>query len=82
MFSLGAILCMRQVLADVIESIAGAIFVDSGYKKEVVFQSIKPLLEPLVTPETARRHPISELHELCQKKRLQNESISPRPRQR
>ena len=28
MFSLGAILCMRQVLADVIESIAGAIFVD------------------------------------------------------
>uniref|UniRef100_A0A0R0F4Q8 Uncharacterized protein n=1 Tax=Glycine max TaxID=3847 RepID=A0A0R0F4Q8_SOYBN len=57
-----------QVLADVIESIAGAIFVDSGYKKEVVFQSIKPLLEPLVTPETARRHPISELHELCQKK--------------
>ncbi|RDX61562.1 Endoribonuclease Dicer-like 2 [Mucuna pruriens] len=56
------------VLADVIESIAGAIFVDSGYKKEVVFQSIRPLLEPLVTPETARRHPIYELHELCQKR--------------
>ncbi|CAJ1961276.1 unnamed protein product [Sphenostylis stenocarpa] len=56
-----------QVLADVIESIAGAIFVDSGYKKEVVFERIKPLLEPLVTPETARRHPISELQELCQK---------------
>ncbi|KAJ1413779.1 Ribonuclease III domain [Sesbania bispinosa] len=56
-----------QVLADVIESIAGAIFVDSGYKKEVVFQSIKPLLEPLVTPETAKRHPIKELKELCQR---------------
>ncbi|XP_014491482.1 endoribonuclease Dicer homolog 2 isoform X2 [Vigna radiata var. radiata] len=55
------------VLADVIESIAGAIFVDSGYKKEIVFKSIRPLLEPLVTPETAKRHPISELQELCQK---------------
>ncbi|TKY61271.1 Endoribonuclease Dicer-like 2 [Spatholobus suberectus] len=56
-----------EALADVIESIAGAIFVDSGYKKEVVFQSIRPLLAPLVTPETARRHPINELQELCQK---------------
>ncbi|XP_027932096.1 endoribonuclease Dicer homolog 2-like isoform X1 [Vigna unguiculata] len=55
------------VLADVIESIAGAIFVDSGYKKEIVFESIKPLLKPLVTPKTAKRHPISELQELCQK---------------
>ncbi|XP_047178314.1 endoribonuclease Dicer homolog 2-like [Vigna umbellata] len=55
------------VLADVIESIAGAIFVDSGYKKEFVFKSIRPLLEPLVTPETAKRHPICELQELCQK---------------
>ncbi|KAK7338041.1 hypothetical protein VNO77_18638 [Canavalia gladiata] len=56
-----------KVLADVIESIAGAIFVDSGYKKEVVFRSITPLLEPLVTPATAKRHPIIELQELCQK---------------
>jgi len=55
------------VLGDVIESIAAAIFVDSGYKKEIVFKSIRPLLEPLVTPETARRHPISVLQELCQK---------------
>lgn len=55
------------MLADVIESIAGAIFVDSGYKKEIVFESIKPLLKPLVTPERAKRHPISELQELCQK---------------
>ncbi|MED6159506.1 hypothetical protein PIB30_042910 [Stylosanthes scabra] len=56
-----------NVLADVIESLAGAIYVDSGYSKEAVFQSIRPLLEPLVTPETARLLPLGELHELCQR---------------
>ncbi|KAF9674540.1 hypothetical protein SADUNF_Sadunf10G0137700 [Salix dunnii] len=55
------------VLGDVIESLAGAILVDSGYNKEIVFQSIRPLLEPLITPETVRLHPARELTELCQK---------------
>ncbi|KAK3016702.1 hypothetical protein RJ639_005640 [Escallonia herrerae] len=58
-----------KVLGDVIESLAGAIFVDSGYNKETVFQSIGPLLEPMVTPETLRIHPVRELTELCQKER-------------
>ncbi|KAK2977945.1 hypothetical protein RJ640_029400, partial [Escallonia rubra] len=57
-----------KVLGDVIESLAGAIFVDSGYNKETVFRSIGPLLEPMVTPETVRIHPVRELTELCQKK--------------
>ncbi|KAK3016706.1 hypothetical protein RJ639_005644, partial [Escallonia herrerae] len=56
-----------KVLGDVIESLAGAIFVDSGYNKETVFRSIGPLLEPMVTPETVRIHPVRELTELCQK---------------
>ncbi|KAI3750881.1 hypothetical protein L2E82_21772 [Cichorium intybus] len=56
-----------KVLGDVIESLAGAILVDSGYNKERVFQSIRPLLEPLVTPETLKLHPVKELHDLCQK---------------
>ncbi|XP_024024528.1 endoribonuclease Dicer homolog 2 isoform X2 [Morus notabilis] len=56
-----------KVLGDVIESLAGAIFVDSGYDKELVFQSIRPLLEPLITPETVKLHPAKELNELCQK---------------
>ncbi|KEH42074.1 endoribonuclease dicer-like protein [Medicago truncatula] len=56
-----------KVLGDIIESLAGAIFVDSGYNKEVVWQSIRPLLEPLVTPDTLTIHPIRELTELCQK---------------
>ncbi|KAL2327826.1 hypothetical protein Fmac_021253 [Flemingia macrophylla] len=31
------------------------------------FRKRKTLLEPLVTPETARKHPINELKELCRK---------------
>ncbi|KAH8501303.1 hypothetical protein H0E87_016207 [Populus deltoides] len=56
-----------KVLGDVIESLAGAILVDSGYNKEVVFESIRPLLEPLITPETLRLQPVRELNELCQR---------------
>ncbi|XP_011084676.1 endoribonuclease Dicer homolog 2 isoform X1 [Sesamum indicum] len=55
-----------KVLGDIIESLAGAIFVDSGYNMEVVFQCVRPLLEPLVTPETLKLHPVRELVELCQ----------------
>ncbi|MCD7462893.1 Dicer-like protein 2 [Datura stramonium] len=39
-----------KVLGDFIESLSGAIFVDSGFDKDTTFQSIRPLLEPLVTP--------------------------------
>ncbi|KAG8390726.1 hypothetical protein BUALT_Bualt01G0113400 [Buddleja alternifolia] len=56
-----------KVLGDVIESLGGAILVDSGYNKDTVFESMRPLLEPLVTPATLRLHPIRELTELCQK---------------
>ncbi|KAK7246158.1 hypothetical protein RIF29_41018 [Crotalaria pallida] len=56
-----------KVLGDIIESLAGAILVDSGYDKEVVWKSIRPLLEPLITPETLKLHPVRELIELCQK---------------
>lgn len=60
-----------QVLGDVMESLAGAIFVDSGYSKEPVFRSIRPLLEPLITLETMTVHPGKELTELCQKKHFE-----------
>ncbi|KAE8698887.1 Endoribonuclease Dicer-like protein 2 [Hibiscus syriacus] len=56
-----------KVLGDVMESLAGAIFVDSGYDKDVVFRSIRPLLEPMITPETMTVHPVKELHDICQK---------------
>ncbi|KAK9924032.1 hypothetical protein M0R45_032421 [Rubus argutus] len=56
-----------KVLGDVIESLGGAIFVDSGYNKNTVFDSIRPLLGTLVTPETMMLHPARELNELCSK---------------
>ncbi|KAL8144233.1 hypothetical protein V2J09_017265 [Rumex salicifolius] len=56
-----------KVLADIIESLAGAIFVDSGYNKDAVFESMKPLLGQLVTPETLKIHPVQELQLVCQK---------------
>ncbi|KAK7380407.1 hypothetical protein VNO78_32917 [Psophocarpus tetragonolobus] len=59
---------LPKVLGDVIESLGGAILVDSGYNKEVVWQSIRPLLEPLVTPQTLKLDPVRELNELCQKR--------------
>ncbi|CAI9090837.1 OLC1v1025698C1 [Oldenlandia corymbosa var. corymbosa] len=58
-----------KVLGDVIESLAGAILVDSEYNKEILFQSIKPLLEPMITPEMLKTHPVRELDELCNKER-------------
>lgn len=57
----------KQVLGDIIESLAGAILVDSGYNKERVFACIRPLLEPMITPETVKHHPAKELNELIQK---------------
>ncbi|XP_039018173.1 endoribonuclease Dicer homolog 2-like isoform X1 [Hibiscus syriacus] len=60
-----------KVFGDVMESLAGAIFVDSGYNKEAVFRSIRPLLEPMITPETMTVHPVKELHDLCQKEQYE-----------
>ncbi|KAK4707858.1 hypothetical protein R3W88_028783 [Solanum pinnatisectum] len=57
-----------KVLGDVIESLGGAIFVDSGFDKDTTFQCIRPLLEPLVTPQTLKPHPVRELSELCDQK--------------
>lgn len=33
-----------------------------------MFESIRPLLEPLISPETVKMHPRRELNEVCQKK--------------
>lgn len=52
-------------LADMIESITGAILVDSGFDALVVWDVLMPLLLPIATPQTLVVHPISELQELC-----------------
>ncbi|BFI23519.1 endoribonuclease Dicer [Marchantia polymorpha subsp. ruderalis] len=54
-----------KVLGDLVESIAGAILVDTGFDLETVWVVMKPLLSPIVTPETLPLHPVRELQELC-----------------
>uniref|UniRef100_A0A0D9VVX7 Uncharacterized protein n=1 Tax=Leersia perrieri TaxID=77586 RepID=A0A0D9VVX7_9ORYZ len=56
---------LPKVLGDVIESIAGAIYLDSKCDKEVVWRSMKRLLEPLATPETIEPDPVKALQEFC-----------------
>jgi endoribonuclease Dicer len=58
----------KQVLGDAIESIAAAIYVDSKFDKEVVWRSMKRLLEPLATPYTIECDPVKELQEFCDRK--------------
>ncbi|KAG9447410.1 hypothetical protein H6P81_013538 [Aristolochia fimbriata] len=58
---------LPKALGDIIESIAGAILVDAGFDKEIVWKCIRPLLEPLVTPNTIKYHPVRELGEVCQR---------------
>ncbi|KAL5989061.1 Dicer-like protein 1 [Asimina triloba] len=55
-----------KVLGDIVESIAGSIFLDSGRDTSVVWQVFRPLLHPMVTPETLPMHPVRELQERCQ----------------
>ncbi|KAF3439772.1 hypothetical protein FNV43_RR18050 [Rhamnella rubrinervis] len=55
-----------KVLGDIVESIAGAIFLDSGHDTAVVWKVFQPLLHPMVTPETLPMHPVRELQERCQ----------------
>lgn len=54
-----------QVLGDLVESIAGAIAVDTRFDLGKVWAVMKPLLEPIVTPETLDMHPVTELEEHC-----------------
>ena len=56
-------------MGDLIESIAGAILVDSEFNTQLVWNAMKPLLEPIVSPQTIEYHPVRELHELCAKGR-------------
>ncbi|CAA0826798.1 Endoribonuclease Dicer homolog 1 [Striga hermonthica] len=55
-----------KVLGDIVESIAGAIFLDRGCNTAAVWKVFQPLLNPMVTPETLPMHPVRELQERCQ----------------
>ncbi|KAF5180350.1 Endoribonuclease dicer-like protein [Thalictrum thalictroides] len=62
-----------KALGDVIESLAGAVLVDSGYNKETVWKCVRPILEPLATLDTMKLHPVRELDELCRHEAYEKE---------
>lgn len=55
-----------KVLGDIVESIAGAIFLDNGLCADEVWRVFEPLLQPMVTQDTLPMHPVRELQERCQ----------------
>ncbi|XP_008449147.2 ribonuclease 3-like protein 2 isoform X1 [Cucumis melo] len=58
-----------KVLADIVESVAGAIYVDVEFDLQKLWAIIKDLLKPIYTPEDleAEPQPVTLLFEVCQK---------------
>ncbi|CAG8442886.1 9275_t:CDS:2 [Ambispora leptoticha] len=60
-----------KVLSDVVESMLGAVFVDSGFDirvpQNMFDKCIRPVLSAHVTPEYLKVHPVKKLTELIQK---------------
>ncbi|KAH6774267.1 hypothetical protein C2S51_012671 [Perilla frutescens var. frutescens] len=54
-----------KVLGDLVESIAGAVLIDSKLNLDEVWKVLKPLLSPIVTPDKLELPPSRELTELC-----------------
>lgn len=62
-----------KVLGDIVESLIGAIYIDSNSSMDRTWEIIKNLLVPLVAPSSLKMHPVPKLYELCQKKRFKVE---------
>ncbi|KAK2965570.1 hypothetical protein RJ640_018736 [Escallonia rubra] len=54
-----------KALGDLVESIAGALLIDSHLNLDQVWKIFRPLLSPIVTPENLELPPLRELIELC-----------------
>ncbi|XP_045809730.1 ribonuclease 3-like protein 3, partial [Trifolium pratense] len=62
-------------LADIVESTIGAVFIDCDLSIDIVWKVFGKLLEPIIDPYTIQKHPVTELHEICQKKSLKLQFI-------
>ncbi|CAI9088374.1 OLC1v1022683C1 [Oldenlandia corymbosa var. corymbosa] len=62
-----------KILADIVESVAAAVYVDCGFDLKASWPIFERLLEPLVTLDVLQRQPqpVTMLFELCQKERKQ-----------
>ncbi|KAK9133292.1 hypothetical protein Scep_012820 [Stephania cephalantha] len=56
-----------KVLADIVESIAAAVYVDCNFDLKQMWDYFGHVLEPIVTLETLQHQPVTTLYELCQK---------------
>ncbi|TQD78106.1 hypothetical protein C1H46_036336 [Malus baccata] len=57
----------NHALADIVESVAAAIYIDLEFDLDKLWKTYKHLLEPIVTLEDLPDHPVSKLFKLCQK---------------
>ncbi|PPD95421.1 hypothetical protein GOBAR_DD07557 [Gossypium barbadense] len=54
-----------KALGDLVESIVGAILIDTNLNLDKVWRIVEPLLSPIVTPDKLELPPFRELNELC-----------------
>lgn len=54
-----------KALGDMVESIAGAVLIDTKLNLDEVWRIFEPLLSPIVTPDKLELPPLRELIELC-----------------
>lgn len=64
-FNVGMFFLLLQVLGDLVESITGAVLIDSKLNLDEVWRVFKPLLPPIVTPDKLELPLLRELIELC-----------------
>ncbi|XP_038975924.1 endoribonuclease Dicer homolog 3b-like [Phoenix dactylifera] len=54
-----------KVLGDIVESIAGAILIDTELNLDMVWWIFQPILSPIITPDKLELPPLRKLIELC-----------------
>ncbi|XP_020264055.1 ribonuclease 3-like protein 2, partial [Asparagus officinalis] len=64
----GSTIKAPKVLADIVESIAAAVYVDCNLNLEKMWMVFRGLLEPIITAENLDEQPVTTLYEYCQKK--------------
>ncbi|KAL0325782.1 UNVERIFIED_CONTAM: Ribonuclease 3-like protein 3 [Sesamum radiatum] len=62
-----------KTLADIVESLVGAVYVDSN-SMDTTCKIIRNLLQPMITPSTLHAHPVTMLYEICHKNKVKLES--------
>ncbi|XP_048420224.1 ribonuclease 3-like protein 2 isoform X1 [Pyrus x bretschneideri] len=56
-----------RVLAEIVEAVAAAVYIDLNFDLDKLWMKFKHLLEPIVTLEGLPHHPVTVLFKFCQK---------------